>query len=73
MLEEEFGTQAALHRFLTLTGEREADEEFLLKRTMLADKLLATLERSAGNPSERHRMVTDFYASLTKRWTATTD
>jgi hypothetical protein len=73
VLDEKFVTQAALHRFLTLTGEREADEEFLLKRTMLANKLLAALEKPAGSRSGRTQAVAAFYTALTKKWTARTD
>jgi len=73
VLNEKFGTKAARDRFLALTGEREADEEFLLKRTMLANKLLAVVEGSANSPSDRRQAAARFYSELTKRWARRTD
>jgi hypothetical protein len=66
-------TKPALRKFLMLTGEREADEEFLLKRTMLSNKLLTALEKPNLPGAQRQQAVTAFYQGVTSRWTARTD
>jgi hypothetical protein len=70
---QKFATKAALDRFLMLTGESEADEEFLLKRRLLSIRILAKLERPGLSSTQRRQAFVAFYQGLARRWTARTD
>lgn len=72
VVHEKFKTKAALQRFLTLTGEREADEVFLLKRTMLANRMSASFARPGAPPAQTQAAQAAFFMQLVKRWTALT-
>lgn len=72
VLGAKFRTQSALRRFLTFTGEREADETFLLKRTMLADRMTASFSAHGVSPAQAQAAQAAFFQRLVQKWTALT-
>lgn len=72
VVHEKFRTKAALRRFLTLTGEREADEVFLLKRTMLANRMSGSFARPGARPAQAQAAQAAFFMQLVRKWTALT-
>jgi hypothetical protein len=73
VLDEKFTTKAALHRFLKLRGETKADEELLVKRQMLASRVVEAVERPEASRPQRQRAVAAFFRKFAQKWTARTD
>jgi len=72
VLHEKFKTKAAVQRFLTFTGEKEDDEVFLLKRTMLADRMAASFRGQGRSSAQAEKAQIAFFTQLVKKWTAKT-
>ena len=65
-IDHQFPTAAALRRYLSLTGEKPADEELLVRRVLLAAKLE---ELGRGLTVEQQlRAQVRFNAKLAHRW-----
>ncbi len=73
VMDEKFHTRRALAKFLALTGERETDEEFLLKRTMLSNRIMKALEKPGSSGAEQQQALATFAQALVRKWTARTD
>jgi hypothetical protein len=67
-----YPSPASLKRFLAVTGMSEADEERLLKRTIVSDKLQRHAAASAHSPSEALERQARFFLSVSKKWTPQT-
>jgi hypothetical protein len=65
-------TTAALQKYLTFGGLSEAEEVFLLKRTMLGNTLREAVERPEHSRAQRQQAFIAFYQGLQRKWTAQT-
>jgi foldase protein PrsA len=69
----EFPSEAVFHSFLAATGMSVADERFLVKRNMLAAKLVQTLRaQSKAAPEHQEQAVYNYLKIFQAKWTAKT-
>jgi hypothetical protein len=69
-----FPTAASFHRYLTLTGERPADERLIIEKDLLDTELLQLAEAKSKpkGEHEHERVVVEAARAFTNKWKART-
>jgi foldase protein PrsA len=70
----EFPTDRVFHQYLAATGMSTADDRFLIKRNMLAARLLQSIRtQSNAAPEHQEQAVYNYLKTFTAKWTAKTN